>query len=44
MKIDRKIDMLHQAGLISAAVRQPDKDLDEFEEELGIEDSLVCWI
>ncbi|KAF8499449.1 P-loop containing nucleoside triphosphate hydrolase protein [Gautieria morchelliformis] len=41
LKTDRKIDMLHQAGLIGSVARHPEKDLDDLEDELGIEESLV---
>lgn len=40
LKTDRKIDMLHQAGLIGAA-RHPEQDLNDLEDELGVEESLV---
>lgn len=41
LKTDRKIDMLHQAGLIGSAARHSEKDLDDLEDELGVEESLV---
>jgi hypothetical protein len=44
LNMDRKIDMLHQAGLISAAAHQPDQDLDDLEDEFGIKESLVSHV
>lgn len=43
LKTDRKIDMLHQAGLIGSTARHAEQDMDDLEDELGIEESLVSY-